>query len=91
VSSASWAAGAPVQVACIAAHAGTIPGEGSGVGLGVGTGEDDAVGVGLGEAIGDDVGEADPEELDWVPQPASARIASRATSLIVEPTPTPGG
>lgn len=76
-----------MQFACITAQAGTIPGVGSGVGLGVGSGEDDGVGVGLGEAVGDDLGEADAEELEWLPQPASARIATRATSLIVEPTP----
>lgn len=79
-----------MHVACIAAHAGTTPGEGNGVGLGVGIGEGDEVGVGLGEPIGEDLGEADAEELDWEPQPASARIATRATSLIVEPTPPAG-
>src|SRR5580704_3582945 len=45
-SSASWVAGAPVQPACMAAHAGTA------TGLGAGDGDGEGVGAGLGEGLG---------------------------------------
>ena len=48
--SASWVAGAPVQLACRAAHAGTA------TGLGGAEGEGDGLGDGLGDGVGDGVG-----------------------------------
>ena len=57
--SASWVAGAPVQLACMAAHAGTdgglgaAVGEGEGVGVGVGVGLGGGLGVALAEGLGD--------------------------------------
>jgi hypothetical protein len=59
-SSASWVAGAPVQLACMAAHAGTATGlggaEGEGDGLGEGLGDGLGVGVDIGLADGLDEG-----------------------------------
>src|SRR6476646_1652326 len=56
ISSASWVAGAPGQLACKAAQAGTVMGlgdgadDGEGLGLGLGEGLGDGVGLGEGEA-----------------------------------------
>src|SRR5258708_40363740 len=62
-SKASWVAGAPEQLACMAAHAGTATGLGSGDGEGDGLGA--GLGVGDGRALG--VGLADflDEGLEW--------------------------
>jgi hypothetical protein len=57
--SASWVPGAPVQLACKAAHAGTATGLGGAgaVGDGLGDGLGVGVGVGLGVGLGDGVDE----------------------------------
>jgi hypothetical protein len=57
MSTASWAAGWLGQLACRAAHDGTVTGLGSGVGLGLGEGLSAGLGVGLGD--GDASCEAD--------------------------------
>src|SRR5258708_21391615 len=53
-SKASWVAGAPEQLACMAAHAGTATGlgagDGEGDGLGAGLGVGDGLALGLGPA-----------------------------------------
>lgn len=84
VTNASWAVGAPEQLACMAAHDGTTTGLATGLGLGDGVGEDDSVGVG----VGDSLARADGDGL-WcaVPplefeQPASTSRAITAASLI---------
>jgi hypothetical protein len=56
-SSASWVAGPPVQLACMAAHEGTPSGvadglgEGLGLGDGLGEGEGEGLGLGLGDGL----------------------------------------
>ncbi len=80
--SASWVAGAPEQVACMAAHEGTV------TGVGVGPG----VGVGLGEGLGDSLGDMDPPaDADGLlceapplvpPQAATANTTMTAASLV---------
>jgi hypothetical protein len=55
ISSASCVAGAPGQLACMAAHAGTV------IGLGDGTGDGEGLGVGLGDGLGEGVGLAEGE------------------------------
>ncbi len=82
IRSASWAAGWPEQVACRAAHAGTVVRAGVEVGLGLGDGL--ASGVGLGLGLGD--GEALADGL-WLGasgplavQPATASRDRRMTT-----------
>jgi len=84
--SASWAAPEPEQVACIAAHDGTVTGVGLWTGDGLGLGE--GVGVGLGESLGEALAEAEADGLPWeatpfvAEQPATANIAMTAASLV---------
>src|SRR6202165_2508617 len=59
-SRASWVAGVPGQVACMAAQAGTATGLGTGVGEGLG----DGLGVGLGSGVGVGLGEGGFEGLE---------------------------
>jgi len=82
VSTASWAAGWLGQLACRAAHDGTVTGLGSGVGLGLGEGLSAGLGVGLGD--GDASCEADGLWLGasgpFGVQPATARRERRTTT-----------
>ncbi|OLD49758.1 MAG: hypothetical protein AUI42_06350 [Actinobacteria bacterium 13_1_40CM_2_65_8] len=78
---ASWAAGAPEQVAFNAAQAGTATGLAAGFGLGVGVG----VGVGISDGLGEALSTADGDGLLCVAvlepeQPASASKAATAAS-----------
>ncbi len=59
VTSASWAAGPPEQVACMAAQDGTTAGVPSGLGLGEGVALAGAVGL----AVGDSLASADGDGL----------------------------
>src|SRR6202521_1623958 len=94
-SNASCVAGAPVQLACMAAHAGTDTGLGAGEGDGEGLGEGlgDGLGVGLGVGLGDGVGEG----LVWATagpfavQPATASRRHASTTPILTEDSTSGG
>ncbi len=72
-SSASWAAGCPVQFADMAAQVGR------GVGLGKGEGEGEGVGLGVGEGEGDGDG-LGRAAADVEPQPATRIVAASASS-----------
>lgn len=72
MTSASLAAGWPVHVAVMAAHAGT-----AGVGDGDGDGLGDGVGVGDGEGLGDGEGEL---WTDVVAEPQPATIITTASA-----------
>jgi hypothetical protein len=76
-----------VQLACMAAHAGTATGLGAGDGDGEGLGE--GLGDGLGVAVGVGLGDVLDEGLEWATagpfavQPATARRAHASTTPIL--------
>jgi hypothetical protein len=82
---ASWAASAPEQLACMAAHDGTATGlaaglgAGDGLGLGLGSGTGDVLGVS--PAAGEGDGLACEAEAEFE-QPATAIITMTAANLI---------
>src|SRR5216684_2316646 len=78
VSSASCAAGPPEQLACMAAQDGTA------TELGAGLGADDRLGEGLGDALASPIGDAllRPAGPPAGEQPATAKIATTAASLV---------
>jgi hypothetical protein len=83
----SCVAGGPVQLACMAAHAGTAiglargDGDGLGVGLGVGVGDGDGLGLELGEDLGEGLERATTGP--FAVQPATASRAHASTNPIL--------
>lgn len=88
VMSASWEAGWPEQVACMAPHEGTVTGPGVAGDVGVGEGFADGLDAGLGESLEDAVAVGDADGLlrdatPFVPpQAAMASTAMTAASLV---------